>query len=340
MFDYENVAFHAKLPFLGVKGTTGTQASFLELFNGDHQKAGKPGYLWSLILEELTILKNLFPSRLLQVRELDQKVTKMMGFEKSIGVSGQTYTRKLDYFVLSSLSGVAQSVNKMAVDIRLLMNLKVHWINERQIGRWRNENEIQYHIVLFFKQEIEEPFEKKQVGSSAMAYKRNPMRCERYHFYRVEFSSTRLISLLPNRICALARYVMSLTDNTSHTHSNQWFERTLDDSANRRYVDPSYPRYQQRNQPLNLAFCLFVSQVIASRSLLGNGCAAEGRCKCDRWHSGQRRQERKKENWLETSHNFFYVSSGMAAGDQKTYWCWIAIHGHRKYSYGSCESWW
>jgi len=163
LFDYEQLSERAnRLPFLGVKGTTGTQASFLELFNGDHHK----------------------------VRELDRRVTEMMGFNKSLGVSGQTYTRKIDYQVLSSLSAVAQSLNKMAVDIRLLMNLK----------------------------EIEEPFESKQIGSSAMAYKRNPMRCE--------------------RICGLARYVISLTDNAAHTHANQWFERTLDDSSNRRLSLP------------------------------------------------------------------------------------------------------
>ena len=145
-----------------MKGTTGTQASFLALFDGDHEK----------------------------VKKLDQRVTELMGFQKSIGVSGQTYTRKVDYLVLAALSGVAQSANKMATDMRLLMNLK----------------------------EVEEPFEKKQIGSSAMAYKRNPMRSE--------------------RICALSRYVMSLLDNAAHTHANQWFERTLDDSANRRLSLP------------------------------------------------------------------------------------------------------
>jgi len=163
LFDYHDLSERtAHLPFLGVKGTTGTQASFLELFNGDHQK----------------------------VRELDRRVTERMGFHKALGVSGQTYTRKLDHQVLSTLSGVAQSLHKMAVDIRLLMNLK----------------------------EMEEPFERKQIGSSAMAYKRNPMRCE--------------------RICGLARYVISCVDNASHTHANQWFERTLDDSSNRRLTLP------------------------------------------------------------------------------------------------------
>ncbi|HBC89398.1 MAG TPA: adenylosuccinate lyase [Lentisphaeria bacterium] len=161
LFDLERLEHELeKLPFRGVKGTTGTQASFLELFNGDHAK----------------------------VRRLDELVTKEMGFEKSVAVSGQTYTRKVDYFVLSSLSGIAQTAYKFAGDIRLLANLK----------------------------EIEEPFESKQVGSSAMAYKRNPMRCE--------------------RICSLARYVISLPANPANTHASQWFERTLDDSANRRIV--------------------------------------------------------------------------------------------------------
>lgn len=150
------------LPFRGVKGTTGTQASFLALFEGDHDK----------------------------VKTLNKRVGELMGFEKVIPVSGQTYTRKIDFLVLSTLSGIAQSAYKMAGDIRLLANLK----------------------------EIEEPFEKKQIGSSAMAYKRNPMRSE--------------------RICSLARFVMSLVDNAAHTHANQWFERTLDDSANRRISLP------------------------------------------------------------------------------------------------------
>ncbi len=152
----------AELPFRGVKGTTGTQASFLELFEGDHDK----------------------------VRELDRRVTRMMGFDKAVPVSGQTYSRKFDFSVLAVLSGVAQSAAKMASDIRLLAHLK----------------------------EIEEPFEKGQVGSSAMAYKRNPMRSE--------------------RICALSRFVMSLEANAAQTHAAQWFERTLDDSANRRLSLP------------------------------------------------------------------------------------------------------
>lgn len=150
------------LPFRGVKGTTGTQASFLELFDGDHGK----------------------------VSALDRRVAELMGFARTVPVCGQTYSRKIDYQVLSVLSGVAQSAAKMASDIRLLAHMK----------------------------EIEEPFGAKQVGSSAMAYKRNPMRSE--------------------RICSLARYVICLAANAAHTHANQWMERTLDDSANRRLCLP------------------------------------------------------------------------------------------------------
>jgi adenylosuccinate lyase len=152
----------ATLPFRGVKGTTGTQASFLELFGGDHAK----------------------------VRELDRRVTAKMGFGSSIPVSGQTYTRKLDAFVLQAVSGVAASAAKFAGDLRML----------QAFG------------------EIEEPFEKEQIGSSAMAYKRNPMRSE--------------------RINALARYVLSVETNANQTHAVQFFERTLDDSANRRLAIP------------------------------------------------------------------------------------------------------
>ena len=151
-----------ELPFRSVKGTTGTQASFLELFNGDHEKC----------------------------RQLEKNVAKAMGFDNVIALSGQTYTRKVDYFVLAVLSGIAQSAAKIATDIRLLASMK----------------------------EIEEPFNAKQVGSSAMAYKRNPMRSE--------------------RITSLARYVMNLPGNAAMTAATQWFERTLDDSANRRIVLP------------------------------------------------------------------------------------------------------
>ncbi len=150
------------MKLLGCKGTTGTQASFLELFEGDEAKCV----------------------------ELDKKICSKMGFDSAFAVSGQTYPRKLDYQVLSVLSGIAQSAYKFGNDIRLLQHLK----------------------------EIEEPFEKNQIGSSAMAYKRNPMRSE--------------------RICALSRYVITDTMNTAITASTQWFERTLDDSANKRISVP------------------------------------------------------------------------------------------------------
>jgi adenylosuccinate lyase len=152
----------ATLPFRGVKGTTGTQASFLEIFAGDHAK----------------------------VRELDRRVTAKMGFTQSIPVSGQTYSRKVDAQVLAVVAGVAASAMKFSGDIRVLQS----------VG------------------EIEEPFEKEQIGSSAMAYKRNPMRSE--------------------RIASLARFVMTLEPNANLTHGTQFFERTLDDSANRRLVLP------------------------------------------------------------------------------------------------------
>jgi adenylosuccinate lyase len=152
----------AMIRFRGVKGTTGTQASFLNLFHGDHAK----------------------------VRELDRRVTSAMGFERTFGVTGQTYPRRLDFRVGQVLSGIAQSAHKFAADLRLMS------------GR----------------REVEEPFEKDQIGSSAMPWKRNPMRSE--------------------RICSLARYSISALDNLAHTASNQWFERTLDDSANRRIALP------------------------------------------------------------------------------------------------------
>ncbi|MBO5334797.1 MAG: adenylosuccinate lyase [Clostridia bacterium] len=160
--DYDNLMdlkSHVKLR--GVKGTTGTQASFMELFNGDEAK----------------------------IKQLEQKVVSKLGYDSVYGVTGQTYPRKFDYNVLCVLSQIAQSAYKFSNDIRILQNMK----------------------------EIEEPFEKNQIGSSAMAYKRNPMRSE--------------------RIGALARYVISLPMNSALTASTQWFERTLDDSANRRIVN-------------------------------------------------------------------------------------------------------
>jgi adenylosuccinate lyase len=152
----------AELKVRGVKGTTGTQASFLELFGGDHGK----------------------------VKQLEKLVAQKMGFDTVYAVTGQTYSRKVDAQVLGSLSGIAQSAHKAATDLRILANRK----------------------------ELEEPFEKEQIGSSAMAYKRNPMRSE--------------------RICGLSRYVMSLETSAAATASTQWLERTLDDSANRRLVIP------------------------------------------------------------------------------------------------------
>lgn len=146
------------LRFRGVKGTTGTQASFLQLFNGDSTK----------------------------VKQLDILVTKMAGFSSAFTICGQTYTRKLDIECVSVLSSLAASVHKICSDIRLLANMK----------------------------EIEEPFEQTQIGSSAMAYKRNPMRSE--------------------RCCSIARHLMTLCNSTLQTAATQWMERTLDDSANRR----------------------------------------------------------------------------------------------------------
>lgn len=152
----------ASLRFRGVKGTTGTQASFLELFDGNHAK----------------------------VKRLDAEVAKQMGFSQVEPITGQTYSRKVDAQVVSTLGGIAASVHKFSNDIRLLANLK----------------------------EIEEPFEKSQIGSSAMAYKRNPMRTE--------------------RATALARFVMTLVSSPLQTAAEQWFERTLDDSANKRMTIP------------------------------------------------------------------------------------------------------
>lgn len=163
MMDLEHINFVlGNLKLLGCRGTTGTGASFLELFDGDHEK----------------------------VKKLEKLIAKKMGFDCAYAVSGQTYTRKVDYFTLSALSGIAQSAHKFSNDIRLMSHLK----------------------------EVDEPFEAGQVGSSAMAYKRNPMRSE--------------------RIASLARYVIADTMNPAMTASEQWFERTLDDSANRRISIP------------------------------------------------------------------------------------------------------
>ncbi len=161
--DLDEVEYRiSTLRLLGCKGTTGTQASFLELFEGDHEKC----------------------------KELDRRIAQEMGFSDTVPVSGQTYSRKVDAAVLATLSGIAQSACKFATDVRLLCHLK----------------------------EVEEPFESSQIGSSAMPYKRNPMRCE--------------------RICSLARYVIADAANPAYTSATQWFERTLDDSANKRISMP------------------------------------------------------------------------------------------------------
>jgi adenylosuccinate lyase len=163
LLDVEEIDYRlSTLRFRGVKGTTGTQASFLELFDGDHAK----------------------------VEALDADVTRRMGFDATFAVSGQTYTRKLDYQVQAVLAGAAISVSKIGHDLRLLAHLR----------------------------EIEEPFEEEQIGSSAMPYKRNPMRAE--------------------RMCALARHVIVLAQDPAFTAATQWLERTLDDSANRRVSIP------------------------------------------------------------------------------------------------------
>ncbi len=163
LLDLDEIEHRQKsLKFLGAKGTTGTQASFLALFNGDHRK----------------------------VRELDRRVAQAMGFPETYAVSGQTYSRKVDAQALATLAGVAASSHKFANDLRLLQHLG----------------------------EVQEPFGAEQVGSSAMAYKRNPMKCE--------------------RMTSLARLVMSLSTNAAFTAASQWFERTLDDSAGKRIAVP------------------------------------------------------------------------------------------------------
>lgn len=163
VLDLEEVEHRlAAIKALGSKGTTGTQASFLALFEGDHER----------------------------VKRLEELVCRKIGFDAAYPVSGQTYSRKIDTQILGTLSGIAQSAHKAATDLRILQHRK----------------------------EIEEPFEKEQIGSSAMAYKRNPMRSE--------------------RICGLARFVISLESSAANTAATQWFERTLDDSANRRLTLP------------------------------------------------------------------------------------------------------
>jgi adenylosuccinate lyase len=208
----------ASLRARSAKGTTGTQASFLQLFDGDHQR----------------------------VRELERRIAERIGFVGPYAVTGQTYSRKVDAFLVDCLTGIAVSVHKLATDLRILAH----------------------------KKEIEEPFEEHQIGSSAMAYKRNPMRSE--------------------RMCSLARFVMSLQSSPSMTAATQWLERTLDDSANRRLVLPQaflsvdaclillqnvaqglvvYPKTIDKNLREELPF-------MATESLLMAGVAAGG----DRQH--------------------------------------------------------
>jgi adenylosuccinate lyase len=163
IMDFDRLEYEmGQLKLLGCKGTTGTGASFLELFNGDTEK----------------------------VKAVEAKIAAKMGFDACMPVSGQTYSRKVDSYVLNVLAGIAQSAAKMATDIRLLAHMK----------------------------EFDEPFETNQIGSSAMAYKRNPMRCE--------------------RIVSLSRYIMNDAKNAADTAASQWLERTLDDSANRRISIP------------------------------------------------------------------------------------------------------
>ena len=203
------------MPCRGIKGTTGTQASFLELFDGNHAK----------------------------VDRLAKLVTKKIGFKTEIPVSGQTYTRKLDSFILAALAGLGESAHKFTTDLRLLAHRK----------------------------ELEEPFEKKQIGSSAMAYKRNPMRSE--------------------RVCSLARFLMALPATAYATHATQWMERTLDDSAVRRLSIPQaflaadaiielcvniadgmvvYPKVLERNLRAELPFMATENILMAAVKAGGN----------------------------------------------------------------------
>ncbi|CAM2009445.1 adenylosuccinate lyase [Acanthopleuribacter pedis] len=196
LLDHEDLAHRLEtLRFRGVKGTTGTQASFLELFNGDHDK----------------------------VKELNRRVSEAAGFRKGY-ITGQTYPRRVDAQVTGVLSGIAQSASKFAHDLRLLANLK----------------------------ELEEPFAKDQIGSSAMAYKRNPMRSE--------------------RICSLARYVITSAQSPAFTAATQWFERTLDDSANKRI---SIPESFLAVDAVLLIFKNVVDGLVVYPKMIGRRIAAE-----------------------------------------------------------------
>ncbi|MFH0911878.1 MAG: adenylosuccinate lyase [Planctomycetota bacterium] len=228
---------------LGAKGATGTQASFLALFQGDRRK----------------------------VERLDALIARKMGFRKTLPISGQTYTRKLDSQILAGLAGLGESAHKCATDLRLLAHRK----------------------------EVEEPFGRRQIGSSAMPYKRNPMRCE--------------------RICGLARFLMTLPMNAYMTHATQWMERTLDDSANRRIVLPQaflaadailelladvcgalvvYPKSIARNLALELPFLATEDILMAAVRAGGDRQALHERLRLHSQAAGRAVKEEGRENDL------------------------------------------
>lgn len=244
VMDFHDLDYHLNaLRFRGVKGTTGTQASFMELFEGDSEK----------------------------VRALDRMVTEKMGFAGHFLVTGQTYTRKVDAQVGDVLSRIAQTAHKFGNDLRLLQNLK----------------------------EVEEPFEKDQIGSSAMAYKRNPMRSE--------------------RICALARFVMTTAQSPAFTAATQWFERTLDDSANKRLALPQmflgvdaililfmnvvrglvvYPQMIRKHLDLELPFMATENIMMAAVKRGGDRQALHERIRVHSMDAGRRVKEEGKDNDL------------------------------------------
>lgn len=244
VLDYQDLAYYMEtFRFRGAKGTTGTQASFLELFEGQHDK----------------------------VQALDRLVTEKMGFDESFAVTGQTYSRKVDVQIGDLLSRVAQTAHKFGNDLRLLQNLK----------------------------EVEEPFESGQIGSSAMAYKRNPMRSE--------------------RICALARYVISTAQSPAFTHATQWFERTLDDSANKRLSLPQmflavdaililfmnvvrglvvYPKMIQKHLDSELPFMATETILMAAVKRGGDRQALHERIRVHAMDAGRRVKEEGLENDL------------------------------------------
>ena len=244
LMDFVDLEHHlAALRFRGAKGTTGTQASFLELFDGRSD----------------------------QVQALDGRVTEKMGFEAAFPVTGQTYTRKVDSQIGDVLSRIAQSAHKFANDLRLLQNLK----------------------------EIEEPFGKSQIGSSAMAYKRNPMRSE--------------------RICALARYVITTAQSPAFTAATQWFERTLDDSANKRLALPQmflgvdaililymnvvrglvvYPKMIRKHIDLELPFMATETILMAAVKQGGDRQALHERIRTHAMDAGRRVKEEGLDNDL------------------------------------------